>query len=231
MEIKKNLKALDIKISKLATELGVSRPTLDAYIEYYESGQSIPNEGYQKIFEYLFSGEEINSIEFAQKYDYVKRIMLADAKAGAEKAIRDERENKILNNIRDVLATGTVDEHLIEFINLFINNRDNDLVKAIYMYFNYSNGFADLSKREIEEKEKAIYSQLAKLFSNYKDNSIELLEEFYNQLQSKNQELIEAKTIKVRDSEIVDYIKTKLNESEELDIEELKLLIASREVK
>ena len=231
MEIKKNLKALDIKISKLATELGVSRPTLDAYIEYYESGQSIPNEGYQKIFEYLFSGEEINSIEFAQKYDYVKRIMLADAKAGAEKAIHDERENKILNNIREVIATGTVDEHLIEFINLFINNRDNELVKAIYMYFNYSNGFADLSKQEIEQKEKAIYSQLAKLFSNYKDNSIELLEEFYNQLQSKNQELIEAKTIKVRDSEIVDYIKTKLNESEELDIEELKLLIASREVK
>ena len=231
MEIKKNLKALDIKISKLATELGVSRPTLDAYIEYYESGQSIPNEGYQKIFEYLFSGEEINSIEFAQKYDYVKRIMLADAKAGAEKAIHDERENKILNNIREVLDTGTVDEHLIEFINLFINNRDNELVKAIYMYFNYSNGFADLSKQEIEQKEKAIYSQLAKLFSNYKDNSIELLEEFYNQLQSKNQELIEAKTIKVRDSEIVDYIKTKLNESEELDIEELKLLIASREVK
>ena len=37
MEIKKNLKSLDIKISKLATELGVSRPTLDAYIEYFES--------------------------------------------------------------------------------------------------------------------------------------------------------------------------------------------------
>ena len=231
MEIKKNLKALDIKISKLATDLGVSRPTLDAYIEYYEKGQAIPNEGYQKIFEYLFSGEQINSIEFAQKYDYVKRIMLADAKAGAEKVIHDERENKILNNIKEVLATGTVDEYLIEFINLFINNRDNDLVKAIYMYFNYSNGFADISKREIEQKEKAIYSQLAKLFSSYKDNSIELLEEFYNQLQSRNQELIEAKTIKVRDSEIVDYIKTKLSNSEELDIEELKSLIASREEK
>ena len=128
MEIKKNLKALDIKISKLATELGVSRPTLDAYIEYYENGQPIPNEGYQKIFEYLFIGEEMNSIEFARRYDYVKRIMLADAKAGVEKAIHVERENKIINNIREILATGTVDEHLIEFINLFINNRDNDLV-------------------------------------------------------------------------------------------------------
>ena len=85
MEIKKNLKALDIKISKLASELGVSRPTLDAYIDYYERGKLIPNEGYQKIFEYLFSGKEVNSVDFAHRYDYVKRVMLADAKAGAEK--------------------------------------------------------------------------------------------------------------------------------------------------
>ena len=91
MEIKKNLKSLDIKISKLATELGVSRPTLDAYIEYYENGQQIPNEGYQKIFEYLFSGEEINSVEFAQRYDYVKRVMLADAKTGAELSLQAKR--------------------------------------------------------------------------------------------------------------------------------------------
>lgn len=231
MEIKKNLKALDIKISKLATELGVSRPTLDAYIEYYENGQPIPNEGYQKIFEYLFTGEEMNSIEFAQRYDYVKRIMLADAKAGVEKTIHEERENKIINNIREILATGTVDEHLIEFVNLFINNRDNDLVKSIYMYFNYANGFAELSKKVIEEKEKAVYSHLAKIFASYKDGSIELLEEYYAQLELKNKELIETKTIKVKDSEIVDYIKTKLSVSEELDIEELKKLLASREVK
>lgn len=48
MEIKKNLKALDVKISKLATDLDISRPTLDTYIECYEKGQPIPNEGYQK---------------------------------------------------------------------------------------------------------------------------------------------------------------------------------------
>lgn len=231
MEIKKNLKALDIKISKLATELGVSRPTLDAYIEYYENGQPIPNEGYQRIFEYLFSGEEMNSIEFAQRYDYVKRIMLADAKAGVEKAIHDEREIKLLSNIKEVLDTGTVDEHLIEFINLFINNRDNDLVRSIYMYFNYANGFEELSRNEIQEKEKAVYSHLAKIFASYKDGSIELIEEYYSQLLQKNKELIETKTIKVKDSEIVDYIKSKLSVSEELDIEELKQLIASREVK
>ena len=135
MEIKKNLKSLDIKISKLATELGVSRPTLDAYIEYYENGQQIPNEGYQKIFEYLFSGEEINSVEFAQRYDYVKRVMLADAKTGAELSLQAKRENSVVKNIVDILDSGTLEAPLVEFINLFINNKDKDLVKAIYYYF------------------------------------------------------------------------------------------------
>ena len=101
MEIKKNLKALDIRISKLASELGVSRPTLDSYIECFENGHAIPNEGYQRIFEYLFSGEQINSVEFAQRYDYVKRVMLSDAKAGAEKNISDQRQDSILKNIKE----------------------------------------------------------------------------------------------------------------------------------
>ena len=72
---------------------------------------------------------------------------------------------------------------------------------------------------------------MAKIFASYKDGTIELLEEYYAQLELKNKELIETKTIKVKDSEIVDYIKTKLSISEELDIEELKKLLASREVK
>ncbi len=231
MEIKKNLKALDIKISRLATDLGVSRPTLDAYIEYYEKGQPIPNEGYQKIFEYLFSGEEMSSIEFAQKYDYVKRIMLADARSGAEKIIHEERATRLHDNIKQALDTGTIDSHLVEFINLFINNRNNELVKNIYMYFNYANGFADLSQREVELKEKALYSQLAKLFSNYNNDSIECLDEYYNRLLDKNKQLIEAKKIKVNDTAIVEYIKSQLNASNELDIEKIRQLIESREDK
>jgi hypothetical protein len=57
------------------------------------------------------------------------------------------------------------------------------------------------------------------------------MQEYYNQLLIKNKELIAAKTIKVSDTVIVDYIKSQLSESEELDIEKLKQLIASREGK
>ncbi len=231
MEIKKNLKSLDIKISKLATELGVSRPTLDAYIEYYENGQQIPNEGYQKIFEYLFSGEEINSVEFAQRYDYVKRVMLADAKTGAELSLQAKRENAVVKNIVDILDSGTLEEPLVEFINLFINNKDKDLVKAIYYYFNFTNGFIDLSNVDVEEKNKALFSQLSKLFNDYQNDSIELLPDYYEQIVEKNKRIFDKKKIKVNDSDIIEYIKNNLNESSDLDIEVLKQMIASREDK
>lgn len=231
MEIKKNLKSLDIKISKLATELGVSRPTLDAYIEYYENGQQIPNEGYQKIFEYLFSGEEINSVEFAQRYDYVKRVMLADAKTGAELSLQAKREKSVVKNIVDILDSGTLEEPLVEFINLFINNKDKDLVKAIYYYFNFTNGFIDLSNVDVEEKNKALFSQLSKLFNDYQNDSIELLPDYYEQIVDKNKRIFDKKKIKVNDSDIIEYIKNNLNESSDLDIEVLKQMIASREDK
>lgn len=231
MEIKKNLKSLDIKISKLATELGVSRPTLDAYIEYYENGQQIPNEGYQKIFEYLFSGEEINSVEFAQRYDYVKRVMLADAKTGAELSLQAKRKNAVVKNIVDILDSGTVDEPLIEFINLFINNKDKELVKSIYYYFNYTNGFIDLSTVEVNEKNKALYSQLSKLFIDYQNDNIEFLQEYYDQIIEKNKKIFDKKKIKINDSDIIEYIKNNLDDSSNLDIEVLKQMIASREDK
>lgn len=231
MEIKKNLKALDIKISKLATELGVSRPTLDAYIEYYENGHQIPNEGYQKIFEYLFSGEEINSVEFAQRYDYVKRVMLADAKAGAEKVMEGQKQDAILKSIKDVLNSGTVEAPLIDFINLFINNKDKDLVKAIYLYFNFTNGYINLSETTVSDKDKALFSQMAKIFFEYQTDDIEYLPEFYERIVKKNKEIFDKKKVKINDSDIIEYIKNNLGDSSNLDLEVLKQMIASREDK
>lgn len=231
MEIKKNLKALDIRISKLASELGVSRPTLDSYIECFENGHAIPNEGYQRIFEYLFSGEQINSVEFAQRYDYVKRVMLSDAKAGAEKNISVQRQDSILRNIKDIIDSGTLDRPFIEFINLFINNKDKDLVSAICMYFNYANGFLNMDDDALIDKDKALFSHLSKIFSDYNNDTISILEGSYEQLKNKNKTLFDKKQIKVNDSDIVEYIKNNLNDTSSLDIELLKQMINSRETK
>lgn len=229
MEIKKSLKAFDIKISKFATDLGISRPTLDAYIESFEKGKQISNETYQKIFEYLFNNEQMSSIDFAQKFDYVKRVMLNHAKASAEQEALNQREENVIENIRMKLSTEEVEKPLAEFINLFINNKQIDLVKAIYMYFNYVNGYENMSKDDISDKDKAFFSQISLLFEQYRLDQVKINQEQYQIIQEKNQILYEKKRTKINDSDIIDYIKLNLSDSKGIDLDVLKEMIENME--
>lgn len=54
MNIKEQLNHIGIKLKTFAELLGVSRQTLDTYIKQYESEETISNERFQKIFEFLF---------------------------------------------------------------------------------------------------------------------------------------------------------------------------------
>ena len=229
MEIKKSLKILDVKISKLATELGISRPTLDTYIDYYERGIKIPNEVYQNVFEYLFSSDRMTSLEFAQKYDYVKRVMLADAKKTIETGISEKREEYLSAKIVENVSSGSMSPELLEFIFLFVNNYHIELVRAISLYFNYTNGFKDIVKDEPSELNKAFFSQLAVLFENYHARDIEINEDSYRKLTEKNQSMFEKKKPKVSDEEILRYIKESLGDSDSIDIDVLRKMMNDRE--
>lgn len=231
MEIKKNLKAFDIKISKMASELGVSRPTLDAYIEAYEKGQPISNENYQKIFEYLFSSECKSSIEFAQRYDFVKRNMLSDAKSSIQDMKLSEHEEELKQKIIMNVTNNQVNKELLEFVNLFINNSNNNLVKGIYMYFAYSNGFSELQENEMLYKDKALYSILCKTFADYQNDTIKMDDEAFKSLLEKNKKQFERKKVKVADDEIIKYIKDNISGSSNIDFDVLKEMINSREDK
>ena len=228
MEIKKSLKTLDVKISKLATELGISRPTLDTYIDYFERGIKIPNDVYQNIFEYLFSSDKMTSIEFAQKYDYVKRVMLADAKKTIESGLSDKREEYLATKIIEAVSSGTMTQDLLEFIFLFANNYHVDLVKAISMYFNYTNGFKDIVKEEPSEIDKALFSQLAVLFEKYNARNIVINEDSYRRLIEKNQSIFEKKKPKVSDEDILRYIKENLENSDSVDLDVLRKMMNDR---
>ncbi len=228
MEIKKSLKSLDVKISKLATELGISRPTLDTYIDYYEKGIKIPNDVYQSIFEYLFSSEKMTSIEFAQKYDYVKRVMLADAKRGFESGLIEKREEYLVNNIKEAIDSGTISDELLEFIFMFSNNYHVDLVRGITLYFNYSNGFRDIALDQISDADKALFSQLLRVFEGYNTKTLDFDALSYQKLVDKNQSMVEKKKPKVRDEDILNYIRENISDSDSLDLEVLRKMINDR---
>lgn len=171
----------------------------------------------------------MTSIEFAQKYDYVKRVMLADAKKTIETGISEKREEYLSVKIAETVSSGALSSELLEFIFLFLNNYHIDLVQAISLYFNYTNGFKDIIEDEPSDINKAFFSQLAVLFESYHARNIEINEDSYRKLTEKNQSMFEKKKPKVSDEEILRYIKENLGDSDSIDLNVLRKMMNDRE--
>lgn len=229
MDIKKNLKDFDIKISKMASDFGISRPTLDTYIENFEEGKEIPNEIFREIFAFLFSKEINSSVEFAQKYDYVKRVMLKNAKELTVTQKEDDKLNNKKTNILRRIDSPNTSAEIINFINLFLENDQNELVKDICAYFNYANGFQKLDRDLLSDKEIKFFGNMAKLFSLYQKNELEEASESFEELVSKNERLSEKKVVKAQSEDIIKYIKDNISDSGNIDFDYLQKMIDSKE--
>lgn len=229
MEIKDKLKKMDIKISKMARDFNVSRPTLDHYLNCFESGTPIPNETYQKLFEHLFS-EDINStIDFTLKYDYVKKALASQEK---HFTINDNKlqGNKFAQKLINYLSSENVQNELINFFDLFLENSDNDLVKSVYMYFNYVNGLIELPKNLIE-KDQNLYSNLFSIFNQYKDKSLGFNLDNYKAFEEKCIRVYKRKHDEETIDEIIRFIKEKTKENKDIDYDAIrqKLIIEKGE--
>ena len=72
MNIKEQLNHIGIKLKTFAEILQVSRQTLDTYIKLYESNKKIPNERFQRIFDFLFV-PPLDSIKtFSERWSKIK---------------------------------------------------------------------------------------------------------------------------------------------------------------
>lgn len=72
MDIKKQLNDIGIKQKTFAEMLEVSRQTLDTYIKLYEGNKKIPNERFQRIFDFLFV-PPLDSIKtFSERWSKIK---------------------------------------------------------------------------------------------------------------------------------------------------------------
>ena len=225
MEIKRQLKNLDVKISRLAQGLGVSRPTLDSYIECYETGQQIPNEKYRKIFEYLFADEVESTVEFAKRFDYVKRVILQTESM----KVAESREQSMRSNISDFAYEAASGDGFLEFINLLINNRSVDLVHAISDYFNYVNGFKQYEEFAENDKRKALFSWLYKVFSEYNAGEIIADEASYRGFVEKSEKIFKKKTSESSSYELLEYLQKNIPEGANIDMNYVKKLLDKKE--
>ena len=72
MDIKKQLNHIGIKQKTFAEMLEVSRQTLDTYIKLYEGNKKIPNERFQRIFDFLFVPPLDTINTFSERWSKIK---------------------------------------------------------------------------------------------------------------------------------------------------------------
>lgn len=228
MNIKEQLKSIDVKITKLATGLSVSRPTLDAYIDIYEKGGKIPNEKYQEIFSYLFSDENITPIEFAQKYDYVKRMMLSDVNNKLFENSSDKRKSYLSRTLVSLVNNESVTLETLEFVYLLMRSTDNKAIKLLSEYICLSNGITDWEGKELTDEQKAFFSSLSEFFDSYKEGTLKIDNDRINMLLERNAKMNGHRKNNSNEEELIEYLKTKGLDTNNIDFEYIKNILNER---
>ncbi len=226
MNIKGQLKSIDVKVSKLAGGLGVSRPTLDSYIDLYERGEKIPNAKYQEVFSYLFDKENASAIEFAQKYDYVKRTMLHELKGEAEEDAQIKRRGFLSNAIANMANDSNTPIENLEFVHLFLRSADKPVVKLLCEYFCLTNGFVDWSGKTMSVEEKRFFSSLSLFFKRYKEGSLEADEGELQELLARNSQINGHRKPCAEDQKIISYLSERGVDPSSIDVEYLRRMLS-----
>lgn len=165
MNISKYLKDIGKTKTELAEELGLSRPTLNLYIELFEEGKRIENERYDIIFDRLFSGRLVNRELFDRKMESVKFLLERDRRydIGLLSTEAADIVAKIHNIMVDDLSTDGWDRKVYDAVIVFLTRYREDIVfHELSKYFSDLNSDSDLS--DISELSKAYYSQFYSFF-------------------------------------------------------------------
>ena len=221
--IKYQLKSLDVKISKLASGLEISRPTFDAYVDLYENDREIPNEKYQEIFDYLFQDEIISPIDFAQKYDYVKRVYIE--KEQNDKQEDNKRRTFLSHSISKYAYDTSADMESLEFLYLILRSSDKPSIKLLAEYICLSNGITDFTDKELTDEQKAYFSSISKFFEDYKNNVLTIDEERIEALLRRNEEMVKRRSKKEGEKELIQYLEEKGLDYDSINIEYIKSLL------
>lgn len=167
MDIKKQLNHIGIKQKTFAEMLEVSRQTLDTYIKLFEGNKKIPNERFQKIFDFLFVPPLDTIKTFSKRWSKIKDYdfnnmvnQLSSSSCDStngfgfiayeNKKDKDNNEDKYLEKTIPELTIGEIGEEKEE-PNYAYSNRAKDLLEflknSMLSYANKVEKFEDYVKK------------------------------------------------------------------------------------
>lgn len=188
-DIKNKLREMKITLVEFSSELEISRPTLDTYIELYESDSIIPKEKYQKIFGYLFNEEIKNREEFLQRMKQCHDLIEKDRLLGTAELNPKKTDilTSIIKEMTKDMSEPDCNEDIYIFINMIVRSyRREEIFQKLARYFLLLNAKCTDSA----SKEEEIYlSNYYKLFYEDKNNLLKMDNEYLAKFYSKAKDI------------------------------------------
>ena len=159
--IKSTLKNIGITLAEFAKKLDISRPTLDSYIEMYESNKPLPKEKYQIIFDKLFTAEITSKKAFLNNLEELYYLIERDKMLGTFDLDCNKTDlvTSVIDEMKQDMYTDDCDTNLYIFINMLIRSyKNNSVFQNLVKYFLILNGRIPLQDMTLEDE---------KHFSNY----------------------------------------------------------------
>ena len=209
--IKQYLKDVGITQKELAERIGLSRPTLDTYIEMFEGNQTIPKERYDIIFNRLFGSKKVSEEEFEKKLQQVENLLNRDRKYGTSDLNPEAADyvSSIVRNMTKDLKLENWNQDVYIFINILISNyRKNEVFQQLVEYFMYLNNIRKIEL--IEEKQKPYFANIYKAFHGLIENPDIYAEKDYQDFLNRCEEIREEKN--KRNSERKNNLKNRIQD-------------------
>ncbi len=181
MNIKDYLKTVHITQKDLADQLLLSRPTLDAYIQQFQSDRRLSKDKYQVIFEQLFTDPPKSEDEFWKTLDKYSTFLRQEKALGTSEMNTTNSYilSLVTQELKKDLFKSDSNQDVYVFINLLIHNyRKNPFLMAMVDYFLLLYNRKDPAK--ISEDERIWISNLHDLIQ--KDNELTFKKESFNDL-------------------------------------------------
>jgi len=192
--IKKYLKNMGITQKEFSERMGLSRPTLDAYIEMFENGKTIPKERYEIIFRRLFDSGNDSVAEFFEKLQEAEYLLHRDLNYGTNNLETEAADyvSLIVQNMNKDFKLKNWNEDVYIFINILISNyRKNEIFQQLVEYFIYLNDIRSIS--EIKERQKPYFANIFKALHSLSVNPCEYDEYDYQNFLNRCSEIREHK--------------------------------------
>lgn len=164
-KIKQYLKKVGLTQKEFAERIGLSRPTLDTYIEMYEQGKTIPKERYNIIFKRLFDDEQLFANDFYDALQNAESLLKRDQQYGTSDLDPKAADyvSLIVRNMNHDFSEGGWNKYVYIFINILITNyRHNDVFQRLVEYFIFLNGIEPVES--IKKEQIPYFANLFKVF-------------------------------------------------------------------